>query len=357
MLVKQDTLQVVDPQPQQLPEQEATEILEIPQESVVEQPADTQATAQKPLTTYEMLRRLPKDATPAQQDSALDAHFNFDQPFTLPSDSLDRAEQKDSASHELPLYYKENFFSSNPLLHPELNGGRYGVAGDPVPYTIRGDNMITSLLLGSFILALISFAGSRFFFLRELKALFYPRKSTDDAISETSNEVRFQSFLVVLTALLLSILYYFYTRAYVGDTFIVDNQLALIGIFFGIIVAYFLVKTLLYTAVNWVFFGMKKNGQWLRSQLFVTSLEGVLLFPLVMLQVYFNMSLENGIIIFAVILVLVKILTFYKCFLIFFRQIGVFLQIILYFCALEIVPLLALWATLVLTSNLLKVNY
>jgi len=357
MLTRQDTLQVVDQQPQQLPEQEATEILEIPQGDIVVAKTDSQATTKKPLPTYEALQRLPKDATPAQQDSAIQAQFRLDNPFLAPSDTTKRTAEGDTAKKELPKYYKESFFSTDSLFHPELNGGRYGVAGDPVPYTVRGDNMITSLLLGSFILALISFAGSRFFFLRELKALFYPQKSTDDAISETSNEVRFQSFLVLLTALLVSILYYFYTRAYVGDTFIVDSQLALIGIYFGIVLAYFLVKALLYTAVNWVFFGMKKNGQWLRSQLFVTSLEGILLFPLVMLQVYFSLSLENGLIAFLVILVFVKILTIYKSFLIFFRQIGVFLQIILYFCALEIVPLLALLATLVLTSNLLKVNY
>lgn len=43
---------------------------------------------------------------------------------------------------------------------------------------------------------------------------------------------------------------------------------------------------------------------------------------------------------------LVKLLSFYKCYVIFFRQNGIFLQIILYFCALEIVPLATLWGDL-----------
>ena len=53
----------------------------------------------------------------------------------------------------------------------------------------------------------------------------------------------------------------------------------------------------------------------------------------------------------------VKLLTIYKCFIIFFRPNVVSLQIILYFCTLEIVPLLALWGVLVMTANNLKINF
>ena len=33
---------------------------------------------------------------------------------------------------QLPQYYREGFFSKDTLFHPELPGGRYGVAGDPI---------------------------------------------------------------------------------------------------------------------------------------------------------------------------------------------------------------------------------
>ena len=58
-----------------------------------------------------------------------------------------------------------------------------------------------------------------------------------------------------------------------------------------------------------------------------------------------------------IVLVLVKILSFYKSYLIFFKRNGLFLQIILYFCALEVVPLSALWGGLVLISHYLKINF
>jgi hypothetical protein len=57
------------------------------------------------------------------------------------------------------------------------------------------------------------------------------------------------------------------------------------------------------------------------------------------------------------VLIIVKIMTFYKCYIIFFRQNVVSLQIILYLCALEIVPLLALWKILDFTANSLKINF
>ena len=50
-------------------------------------------------------------------------------------------------------------------------------------------------------------------------------------------------------------------------------------------------------------------------------------------------------------------LTFYKSWAIFFRQNSMFLQIILYLCTLEIVPLLSLGGALVWITDVLKVNF
>lgn len=60
---------------------------------------------------------------------------------------------------------------------------------------------------------------------------------------------------------------------------------------------------------------------------------------------------------FATVLALFKMLTFYKCYAIFFKRMGVFLQLFLYFCALEAIPLAALWGALMLVGNYLKINY
>ena len=315
----------------------------------------------KPQHPYQVLRRLPKDATPAQQDSAIQATFqpkeiNYSsRPDTLHLPGHDAGKSVKDVS--LPKYYRENFFSADSLFHPELNGGRYGVAGDPMPYSLRSDNVISILFLLCFIVGMIAFAKSRRFIVRQAKRFFYVPRSETSTVTETSTEVRFQFFLVLQTVLLLSLLQYFYTQRYIGNTFILSSEYQLIAIYFGMWTGYFVLKGLLYTFVNTVFFGARQNLQWLKALLFITAMEGVVMLPLGLLQVYFNMSIESVLTYFVIVLIFVKILTFYKCYITFFRRTGVFLQIILYFCALEIIPLAAMWGALVMMGNYLKINY
>ena len=258
---------------------------------------------------------------------------------------------------QLPQYYREGFFSRDTLFHPELRGGRYGTAGDPVPYTIHGDNVLTGLLLLCFMLAVIAYSNVSSFITRQTKSFFLmPHEGTTE-VTETATEVRFQFFLVLLTGLMLSLLFYFYTLYFVGETFILESQYHLIIIYLVMVLGYMLMKCLLYSIVNLVFFDSKKNRQWLKSMLFITSIEGILLFPAVILQAYFDISVKNVVIYFTIVLIIVKFLTLYKSYVIFFRQNVFRLQIILYFCALEMRPMLALWSFLVITANSLKINF
>lgn len=311
--------------------------------------------------SYQVLHTFPEDASPAQRDSVIQTVFRVNKsnlstrPDTLHLPGQDKG--KSIRDVNLPQYYREIFFSKDSLLHPELNGGRYGVAGDPVPYTIRGDNTITALLLGCFILALLAFSKSRRFIFRQAKNFFYEPRTLTTEYSETTGELRFQSFLVMQTCFLLSLISFLYTRECVADTFILESQYQLIAIFFGLYMGYFALKILVYASVNGVFFGKKRNVRWLKSFLFITSVEGILLFPLVMLQSYFDLQIQNAIIYTAFVIILVKTLLLYKSYVIFFKQKVFFLQIILYFCALEIMPMLLLSGIMAMVVDYLKINF
>lgn len=257
----------------------------------------------------------------------------------------------------LPQLNRESFFANDSLLHPELTGGRPGIAGDPVPYTVRSDDAIACMLLFCFILAVTAFAHSRQAILQQLRDFFYIPRTDKTSSNESGNSLLFHLFLSIQTCLLLAITYYFYITNYVSDTFVLDAPYELTSIFFGVFVAYFASKIVIYKLMNLIFFRSKKSRQWTWTFTFITALEGIALFPAVILQVYFNLPMQNVVYYFIFILILTKILTFYKCWVIFFRQIGVFLQIILYLCALEIVPLLSLGGVLVLITDQLKVNF
>ena len=164
---------------------------------------------------------------------------------------------------DLPLYYRESFFSQSPYYHPEMPAGRPGVAGDPVPYTIASDDLLTSLLLGCFILGCVAFAQSRDFIFRQVKHFFRVRNEGTSEIAETTGEIRFQIFLALQTSLLYAILFFLYLRHLRVETFIAE-QFVVIGILTGLVAAYFLLKAFAQWLVGWVFFGKRKNNQWLK---------------------------------------------------------------------------------------------
>lgn len=252
--------------------------------------------------------------------------------------------------------YREAFFSESPYFQPEISGGRRGVAGDPVPYTVAGDNLVTALLLGCFVLTVVAVAQLKDFIVRQTRSFFRIRRGNTTEISETSNELWVQFFLVVQTCLLASLFYFLYACVDDHDAFFFEEPV-IIGIFAAIFLVYFLLKFVLYGSVGWVFFDVKKNGQWTRSYLLLVSFEGLLMFPFVLLLSYFDLSTESAVIYVIAVVVFVKILAFYRTFIIFFSQKGSYLKYILYLCALEIVPLFALWDILALTSLYLKVNF
>lgn len=309
----------------------------------------------------QVLKKLPRDATPWQQDSAIQASIHVEnthlssRPDTLHLPGQDKGKSYKDIS--IPLYYKESFFSKDTLYHPEINAGRYGVAGDPVPYSIKGDNIITAMLLGGFILALIAFANSRRFIFMQARNFFFESRESKNEMTETTNEYRFQFFFLLQTCLLLSIILFIYTQDSIADTFVLESQYHLIAIFFGSFTAYFIIKMLLQAFVNWVFFERHNNSRWFKSSLFITSAESIAIFPLVMLMSYFNLSMQNAVTYMAVVIISVKILSFYKCLIIFFKRNAVFSQIFLYFCALEIMPLLLLYGTLATIIDYLKINF
>ena len=314
----------------------------------------------RPQTPYQVLRLLPKDATPAQQDSAIQAWFQpgeihySSQPDTLHLPGHDAGRNLKDVN--LPQYYRENFFSTSAMYHPELEGGRFGMAGDPIPYSTRNDNIITSILLICIVVTMIAFSITKNVIVRQAKDFFNVVKANQD-LSETSIEIRSQYFFVAQTSLLMALLYFFYTREYIASSFILSDEYLLVAILFGVIFGYFIVKNIVFTFVDYIFFDSKRNRRFLHSHLFIDSCEGILLYPIVALLTFFDISALTVVYYTIIVVVLVKILTFYRCFLIFFRQNAYYLQIILYFCTLEIVPLIALWGGLSVIVNALKINF
>ena len=314
----------------------------------------------RPLTLADVLARLPRNATPEQQDSAIQANFRPDtirygnRPDTLhmPGTGIGTSIYEVT----MPDIHDGGYATAATKTYTADGGSNYGVAGDPVPYTVRNDDVITGLLIVSFILVVVALSNLYRLIVRHAKDLLYVKQRDEAIITQTSSEVKFQFFLLAQACLQYAILQYFYTMHYIGDTLVLDSQYQLIGIYFAMYIAYYMCKGMLYSAVNAVFFGSKKNILWMQWFLFITAMGGVILFPVTLLQVYFDLQIQNVTFYLAFVLILVKMLSIYKAYFIFFNRAGGFVQIILYFCALEIVPATLFWGMLVITGNHLNIN-
>lgn len=316
----------------------------------------------RPLTAGDIIEQLPADATPAQQDSAVRANIT-PEPIThwskcpdtlhLPGHSKGKTLKDFSIPH---LYYTESFFSTDSMFHPEVAGRSQGVSGDPVPYTVAGDSWVSSVLILCFILASLAISRSRQLIAQQVKRFFPTGSSEKLTLNETSEEFRYQLFFVVVTCLMLGIGYFLYSQGSGPATYVLPEYWVM-GICVAIVMAYFLLKFSLFAIVNSVFFDRRDNEQWLKSYLFLVALEGALLFPVIMLVAYFSLPMRIAGVCVAFILIFIKILSIYKCKTIFFKKTGVFLQIFLYFCALEVIPLLALAGSLSMVSQYLRINF
>ena len=232
-----------------------------------------------------------------------------------------------------------------------------GVLANPAPYNSGADSMVTMLVFAGLVAAILSLAVSRGFIARQIKNFFYLENDRTTSVPDTVADIGGQITLVLFCCIMLAVGWYHVCT--LGK----DNMLwevpvgVLLLLYLLVAVGYFLFKAILYQFVNWVFFDVKKNEQWNKSQLFITAMEGLAFAPVLMLMVYGNIPPQIVFIIALIVAILAKILTFYKCYLIFFGRIGAFLQIILYFCALELIPLVGLAGIMVTLNNNLKINF
>lgn len=269
---------------------------------------------------------------------------------------LGKADQDSALTLDKPLYHSKSLVQPDSVYRPEQTIYHQGVAGDPIPYNIANDNLVTSILLGCFILAAVSIAQTGNFIRRHLKNFFRTQREGTTVITETGNELHFQYFLLLQTSLLFALVFFFYGKTMDNGTTGLPQYLVIV-IYTAIVMTCILLKTLLSNLVGWVFFDKKKNEQWFKSALFLAATEGVVLFPIVMLHAYFNFSIETTAIYTLVVIIFSKLLALYKSYIIFFKQNTDFVQSFLYFCTLEIVPIGVLWGVLVFMDDYLKVNF
>lgn len=215
-----------------------------------------------------------------------------------------------------------------------------GIEGELIGYSLENDIIVTSILFFSFLLlSYVLKKGSRLI-LHQLKDFFVERERTNMFV-ETGQEFRYQIFLILNTSIMVGMLFYgLFLQP--EKHFLTVSTWIPITLCIGVCLVYFVLKFLLYSFVNWVFFQSSKRSKWIEVYSLIVSILGLVLFPLVSLYIYFDLSDRNTLISLGILLLFCKILLFYKGFCIFFPNFRGLLYNILYLCTLEIIPLIIL---------------
>ena len=232
-----------------------------------------------------------------------------------------------------------------------------GFEGTPISYSPRTDDAIALTLLVCFFLSSIALARGKKFLSQQVKDFVLHRERTSIFDSSTAADVRYLLVLVLQTCVLSGITFLNYFHDTCPALMDHVSSLLLLGIYVGFCLAYFLLKWLLYMFLGWTFFDKNKTNVWLESYSALIYYVGFALFPFVLFLVYFDLSLTNLVIIGSIILIFTKILMFYKWIKLFFHQFGDLFLLILYFCALEIVPCLLLYQGMIQMNNILLIKF
>ncbi|WP_162223955.1 DUF4271 domain-containing protein [Bacteroides caecimuris] len=232
-----------------------------------------------------------------------------------------------------------------------------GFEGTPISYSPRTDDAIALTLLACFLLSSIALARAKKFLSQQVKDFMLHRERASIFDSSTAADVRYLLVLVLQTCVLSGITFFNYFHDTCPALMNHVSPLLLLGIYVGFCLAYFLLKWLLYMFLGWTFFDKNETNMWLESYSALIYYVGFALFPFVLFLVYFDLSLTNLVIIGSIILIFTKILMFYKWIKLFFHQLSGLFLLILYFCALEIVPCLLLYQGMIQMNNILLIKF
>ena len=231
-----------------------------------------------------------------------------------------------------------------------------GMIGEPIPYSLRSDWMVTTVLFMCMVLVTVVFSKGRKYWLQAIRNLSLNRERGSMFDEVTAADVRHTFLLVAHSFLMLGLCVYYY---WVHKNPIllekVSHSYLLIGFAFSVVVLQFL-RWILYQMVNWAFFQKVRNKLWMTAFFHLYMVLGLCFLPVFLLVVYFDVSLQISFWIIGILLFLAKIALFWKCFSNFFAKIYGVLHLILYFCALEILPDLIWWKGMEWMNNNLILN-
>lgn len=232
-----------------------------------------------------------------------------------------------------------------------------GMKGEELPYLLRNDHAISCILFICFVLFALALRNGKKYLCQHARNFFHHKQRASLFDDTPDSDSRHVLTLGAVSCILSGFCLYDYFSDHEKILFQTVPHSLLLGIYVGAFTLLILYKWVSYNFINWIFFDKERQKQWIVSYFDILIGSAFLLFPLVLLAVYFDLNADTAKILIFIILGIVKIMLFYKCIRNFFPHFHGSFHLILYFCALEIVPDLFLWKGIGFINNVLILKF
>lgn len=232
-----------------------------------------------------------------------------------------------------------------------------GFKGMPIPYSPKLDDGITILLLCCFFISAYVLSRSRKFLVQLMKDFLLNRERTSIFAATTAADMRYMLLLILQTCVLGAVCTFNYlidVRPELGERI---PSYILLGVYLAIALLYLFWKWVTYSFLGWIFFDGNRTSLWMESYSTLLYYLGFALFPFALFLVYFDLSLLATVIIGLFLMFFTKILMFYKWIKLFCNNLYGVLLLILYFCALEIIPCFIVYRGVLQVNDYLIINF
>lgn len=295
--------------------------------------------------------RQMKGCSPAKIDSVIQANLRprkirwSQRPDTLEIPGLEG--RLPYTTDNLPKCYELGYFNGNPLVHPEIPFRPQGIPSTATTQQIHNANIINSVLLLCFVLLAIIYKLSRQMLSQQAQDFFRPA-TEKNSFNDPTNTINAATMLLthVVYGIVCTVLFYIHAQNAFNLFLCHIPLLWLLGIYLGVIMISITLKWCAEAFINWVFFDKTSRHSWRSSYNFLAIVETSLLLPAVTVAIYTGAPSDMLIFIALFVIISFKITLIYRTFQTFSFKIYGILHLLSYLCALEIIPLLAMWVIL-----------
>ncbi len=220
---------------------------------------------------------------------------------------------------------------------------REGITPQPLTVNAARDPVVIGILLAVIALVMFNFSSCRRMFSHITQDLWGTRRRENAFDDPTANESRTIILLIVLLCTAQALLTYlhFNPGGTAPDAYALRVTLGLMSLLMS---GYFIFLLAAYSCVGWTFTDPVGAQLWIRGYTVSSALLGLILIFPALTAMFYHPAIPFMVGTALFVFILAKLIFIIKGFRIFYRNFFSLLYFILYLCALEIIPLIIVYA-------------